>query len=108
MNSNQTAILKALELEKINAKMTYGELKKRSLGQLMAYLKHSHVIFIKEYLPYIGILIDKLKGPGPLIKDLKLVFPLFFEDFVFSRSSSPRSWAIANFTIVCVFFSLKK
>ena len=79
---NQTAILKALELEKINAKLTYGELKKRSLGQLMAYLKHSHVIFIKEYLPYIGILIDKLKGPGPLIKDLKLVFPLFFEDFV--------------------------
>ena len=79
---DQTAILKALELEKINAKLTYGELKKHSLVQLMSYLKQSHVIFIKEYLPYIGVLIDKLKGPGPLIKDLKLVFPLFFEDFV--------------------------
>ena len=79
---NQVAILKALELEKINAKLTYEELEKCSLGQLMAYLKQSHVIFIKEYLPYIGILIDKLKGPGPLIKDLKLVFPLFFEDFI--------------------------
>jgi len=79
---NQTVILKALELEKFNVKLTYEELEKRSLGQLMAYLKQSHVVFIKEYLPYIGILIDKLKGPGPLIKDLKLVFPLFFEDFV--------------------------
>ena len=75
---NQIAIfLKAFELEKTSAKLTYEELEKCSLGQLMAYLKQSHVIFIKEYLPYIGILIDKLKGPGPLIKDLKLVFPLF-------------------------------
>ena len=79
---NQTAILKALELENVNAKLTYEELEKHSLGQLMAYLRQSHVIFIKEYLPYIGILIDKLKGPGSLIKDLKLVFPLFFQDFV--------------------------
>ena len=79
---NQKAILKAFELENINTKLTYEELEKRTLGQLMAYLKQSHVIFIKEYLPYIGVLIDKLKGAGSLITDLKLVFPLFFEDFV--------------------------
>ena len=29
---NQTAILKALELEKVNAKLTYEELEKHSLG----------------------------------------------------------------------------
>ena len=79
---NQKAILKAFELENINTKLTYEVLKKRSLGELIAYLKQSHVTFIKECLPYIGALIDKLKGPAPLITDLKLVFPLFFEDFV--------------------------
>ena len=79
---NQKSILKALELKNLNSKLTYEALKNRSLGQLIDYLKQSHVVFIKEYLPYIGILIDKLKSPAPLITDLKLVFPLFFEDFV--------------------------
>ena len=79
---NQKAIVKAFELEELNTKSTYEDLKKRSLGELINYLKQSHVTFIKECLPYIGALIDKLKGPAPLITDLKLVFPLFFEDFV--------------------------
>ena len=79
---NQKAIVKAFEFENINIKPTYEELKICSLGELIAFLKQSHVIFIKECLPYIGTLIDKLKGPGSLITDLKLVFPLFFEDFV--------------------------
>ena len=79
---NQKAIVKAFELENINIKPTYEELKKRSLGELIVCLKQSHVTFVKECLPYIGALIDKLKGPAPLITDLKLVFPLFFEDFV--------------------------
>ena len=79
---NQKAIVKAFELEELNTKSTYEDLKKRSLGELINCLKQSHVTFIKECLPYIGILIDKLKGPAPLITDLKLVFPLFFEDFV--------------------------
>ena len=79
---NQKAIVKAFELENINTKPTYEELKKRSLGELIVCLKQSHVTFVKECLPYIGALIDKLKGPAPLITDLKLVFPLFFEDFV--------------------------
>ncbi len=79
---NQKAIVKAFELENINTKPTYEELKKRPLGELIACLKQSHVTFVKECLPYIGALIDKLKGPAPLITDMKLVFPLFFEDFV--------------------------
>ena len=62
---NQKAIVKAFELENINIKPTYEELKKRSLGELIAFLKQSHVTFIKECLPYIGALIDKLKGPAP-------------------------------------------
>ena len=79
---NQKAIVKAIELEDLNTKLTCRDLNRRSLGALIAYLKQSHVTFIKECLPYIGILIEKLKGPAPLITDLKLVFPLFFEDFV--------------------------
>jgi regulator of cell morphogenesis and NO signaling len=79
---NQKAIVKAFELENINIKSTYKELKKCSLGELVACLKQSHITFIKVCLPYIGTLIDKLKGQASLITDLKLVFPLFFEDFV--------------------------
>jgi regulator of cell morphogenesis and NO signaling len=79
---NQKVIVKAFESEGLSIKLTHRDLNRRSLGALIAYLKQSHVTFIKECLPYIGILIDKLKGPAPLITDLKLVFPLFFEDFV--------------------------
>jgi regulator of cell morphogenesis and NO signaling len=79
---NKKVIVKAFESEGLHIKLTHRDLNRRSLGALIAYLKQSHVTFIKECLPYIGILIDKLKGPAPLITDLKLVFPLFFEDFV--------------------------
>lgn len=50
---------------------------------LIEYLKHTHFIFIKQRLPYILNLIQHFEGDFPELKsELKVVFPLFVEDFV--------------------------
>ena len=50
---------------------------------LVEYLKHNHYIFIKQRLPFITDLIKNFDGDAPEIKkELKLVFPLFIEDFI--------------------------
>ena len=53
---------------------------------IIEYLKHTHFLFVKEQLPFIAILIDNLSSREPAYKsietDLKLLFPLFVEDFI--------------------------
>ncbi|HNP20398.1 MAG TPA: iron-sulfur cluster repair di-iron protein [Fulvivirga sp.] len=53
---------------------------------VIEYLKHTHYIFIKQKLPYIGKLIENLNTDesklAQITKDLKFVFPLFVEDFI--------------------------
>ncbi|HEY3403031.1 MAG TPA: iron-sulfur cluster repair di-iron protein [Ohtaekwangia sp.] len=53
---------------------------------IIQYLKHSHFLFIKHKLPYIARLLESFKANHDDYKnverDLKLVFPLFVEDFI--------------------------
>jgi regulator of cell morphogenesis and NO signaling len=53
---------------------------------IIEYLKHSHFIFIKHKLPYIAKLVDSFRANHedylPVERDMKLVFPLFVEDFI--------------------------
>jgi regulator of cell morphogenesis and NO signaling len=53
---------------------------------IIEYLKHSHFIFIKHKLPYIARLVETFRahheGFTSIEKDLKIVFPLFVEDFI--------------------------
>jgi regulator of cell morphogenesis and NO signaling len=53
---------------------------------VIEYLKHSHYIFIKQKLPYIARLIENFPVKRAehflMAEDLKLVFPLFVEDFI--------------------------
>jgi regulator of cell morphogenesis and NO signaling len=53
---------------------------------IIEYLKHSHFLFIKHKLPYIAKLVDGFHARGDSYKmverDLKIVFPLFVEDFI--------------------------
>ena len=53
---------------------------------IIEYLKHAHFLFVKEQLPFIAALIDNLSASEPAYKsiedDLKLLFPLFVEDFI--------------------------
>lgn len=53
---------------------------------LIEFLKHSHYNFAKKKLPYLANLIDSLEGKGEkygaIERDLKVVFPMFVEDFI--------------------------
>lgn len=53
---------------------------------IIEYLKHSHYLFIKHKLPYIARLVETFKANhedyAHVERDLKMVFPLFVEDFI--------------------------
>jgi regulator of cell morphogenesis and NO signaling len=53
---------------------------------IIEYLKHSHFIFIKHKLPYIARLVENFETSHEeyqaIVRDLKMVFPLFVEDFI--------------------------
>lgn len=53
---------------------------------IIEYLKHSHFLFVKHKLPYIARLVESFKANHDdyraVEKDLKIVFPLFVEDFI--------------------------
>lgn len=53
---------------------------------IIAYLKHTHYLFVKHKLPYIARLIQELKPSDlmhcPAAEDLKFIFPLYVEDFI--------------------------
>lgn len=53
---------------------------------IIEYLKHSHFLFIKHKLPYIARLVNSFKASEEVYtsveRDLKIVFPLFVEDFI--------------------------
>jgi regulator of cell morphogenesis and NO signaling len=56
------------------------------LDLIIEYLKHAHLLFIKHKLPYIARLIESFKANHDefvtIERDLKVVFPLFVEDFI--------------------------
>ncbi len=53
---------------------------------IIEYLKHAHYLFIKHKLPYIARLVESFKAQHDdylqVERDLKIVFPLFVEDFI--------------------------
>jgi regulator of cell morphogenesis and NO signaling len=53
---------------------------------IIEYLKHTHYLFVKHKLPYIGRLVESFKANHVeydlVERDLKTLFPLFLEDFI--------------------------
>jgi regulator of cell morphogenesis and NO signaling len=52
---------------------------------LVAYLKKKHYYFVRQELPFLSNLISGISGEpgfGSLIADLRIMFPLFVEDFI--------------------------
>ncbi|WP_299463239.1 hemerythrin domain-containing protein [uncultured Microscilla sp.] len=49
---------------------------------IVEYLKHSHYVFIKQRLSYIASLLESYQDSSAVVKDLKLIFPHFFKDFI--------------------------
>ncbi len=60
------------------------EFKKYPSRLIIEYLKHSHKLFIKDRLPFILRQINALKTPleQGLITDLKVILPIFVDDFI--------------------------
>jgi len=56
------------------------------LDLIIEYLKHAHFIFIKHKLPYMASLVEGFQAQHAdyiaVERDLKVVFPLFVEDFI--------------------------
>ncbi|MDX2301282.1 MAG: hemerythrin domain-containing protein [Microscillaceae bacterium] len=50
---------------------------------IIEYLKHSHYIFIKDRLRYLGQIIDNYPAPnGSILADVQEVFPDFAQEFI--------------------------
>ena len=53
---------------------------------IIEYLKHTHYLFVKQKLPFIARLLENMDEVSfhgnNLVEDLKLVFPLFVQDFI--------------------------
>jgi regulator of cell morphogenesis and NO signaling len=53
---------------------------------IIEYLKHAHFIFVKHRLPYMARLVESFTADheafNSVQKDLKVLFPLFVEDFI--------------------------
>lgn len=56
------------------------------LDLIIEYLKHTHFLFVKHKLPFIGRLVESFRAEHPeyeqVAKDLKILLPLFIEDFI--------------------------
>lgn len=79
-------VLKELEQPGINFTESELPLMSYPLDLIIEYLKHAHFIFVKHKLPYIGRLVESFKANhkqyDSVEKDLKILFPLFLEDFI--------------------------
>ncbi len=79
-------VINELEFPNANFKEADLPLIHYPIDLIVEYLKHSHYIFIKHKLPYIARLVETFKTEHESYKmverDLKLLFPLFLEDFI--------------------------
>lgn len=73
-------------IERTDQRSTFesSELKKYPARLIIGYLKHTHELFIKDRLPFILKQINAIEAPldKELIHDLKMVLPLFVDDFI--------------------------
>lgn len=65
-----------------NIRVSRREIDGFPLELVVEYLKYAHYSYIKNHLPYIAKLINRLEINSEAVADLKSVFPLFVEDFI--------------------------
>lgn len=85
LNINQV-VFKLLKANCNTEELSFKALEKMSIDGLIPYLKHSHRAFIRRKLPYMAKLIADIRpecfDQPEIAHDLKLIFPLFSEDFI--------------------------
>jgi len=79
-------IVRELELPRENFSRTDLPLASYRIDLIIEVLKHAHYLFIKHKLPFMNRLVCDFKahheGYRQIEKDLKVLFPLFMEDFI--------------------------
>jgi regulator of cell morphogenesis and NO signaling len=90
----QVCLKKGLRFEQVLKEMESPSLMKETdlpltsypIDLIIEYLKHAHFIFIKHKLPYMAGLVESFHAEHEnflgVERDLKVVFPLFVEDFI--------------------------
>ncbi|UXP33238.1 iron-sulfur cluster repair di-iron protein [Reichenbachiella agarivorans] len=73
-----------MENKKSNQAIDFLALKNYPIRVVIEYLKHSHQVFIKDSLPFLLKVVNNLDTmtSSELQEDLKLVMPMFVEDFI--------------------------
>ncbi len=81
---NVKQVISRLESVNIQSQVPDITLSSYPIDIIIAYLKHTHYIFIKQRLPYLAKLIENFpeQYSKNIAKDLKFVFPLFVEDLI--------------------------
>ncbi|MCV9388094.1 iron-sulfur cluster repair di-iron protein [Reichenbachiella ulvae] len=77
-------LISVMENKKSKQAIDFLELKKYPVKLLIEYLKHSHQVFIKDSLPFLLKMVNRMEeGPySELKEDLRMVLPMFIEDFI--------------------------
>lgn len=81
---NIQVVIDSLESAKEDPLKTIPGLMSMPMDLVITYLKHKHFVFIKQTLPYLAKLVDNYpsKTNCHVVTDLKLIFPLFVEDYI--------------------------
>ena len=81
---NHDQLLELIERAGHRTTFDSAELKNYPARLIIGYLKHSHELFIKDRLPFILRQINAINAPldKELIHDLKMVLPMFVDDFI--------------------------
>ncbi|MFY0687952.1 MAG: hypothetical protein JXQ90_12350 [Cyclobacteriaceae bacterium] len=75
-------LVKSLYQFDSKSRVSFKEIEQYPLQLILEYLRYAHHSYIKQYLPYVAGLIEKLDQGNDAVRDLVEIFPLFVEDFI--------------------------
>ncbi len=82
---NPNRLIQELENWALRKEPSPEEFYLRPIEVLVAYLKKKHHFFLRHELPFLSSMIDGIPATGTfsdLLSDMKLMFPLFVDDFI--------------------------
>jgi regulator of cell morphogenesis and NO signaling len=82
---NPSQVIAELENWASNREPSSDELYLHPIEVLVGYLKKKHRLFVRQELPFLSSMVNGISGVGgfePLLGDMRLMFPLFVDDFI--------------------------
>src|SRR5690606_8522186 len=82
---NPVQLMEELETWAVKKEPSREELYLHPIEVLVEYLKKKHYFFLRQELPFLSNMISGIRaeaGYEPILEDMKLMFPLFVDDFI--------------------------